>query len=51
MSDRAKFVFTVVIAAMYLCFMLLMADTSASWTPYVYATIFCATMVFWLWMV
>jgi uncharacterized membrane protein len=46
MSDRAKFAFVVVIAAMYLYCMLLRFYTDTSWTPYVYATIFCATMVF-----
>ena len=46
MSDRAKSTFIVVIAAMYLCVMLLITDTDASWRPYVCATVFCATMVF-----
>ena len=50
MSDRAKFVFTVVIAVVYLCVMLLTADTGASWRPYEYATIFCMTMIFLVWM-
>ena len=50
MSDRAKFVFTVVIAVVYLCVMLLTADTGASWRPYEYATAFCMAMIFLVWM-
>lgn len=50
MSDRAKFVLTVVVAVVYLFVMLLTADTGASWRPYEYATIFCMTMVFLVWM-
>ena len=49
MSDRVKAAFIVVVAAMYLYCMLLRFYTDTSWTPYVYATIFCATIVFWLW--
>jgi hypothetical protein len=50
MSDRAKSVLTGVIAIVYLCIMLLTADTDASWHLYEYATAFCMTMIFLVWM-